>query len=185
MTACSLCQYLGHTCLECHAGNTHVTRLQAEVEDQKKQAAYNQEAALRWLAERDALKAELDALKAAQRQGEPVAWQTRRKTNRVGSNWTAWTQCSEMERALHSHEAGKFNRFGIMREIRPVYAEQPAPVADALRKNAERYQWLRERDLETILCGGVFAGQTPNNVVLNGEDLDTAIDAAMSKQVAP
>lgn len=66
---------------------------------------------------------------AAQPQVEPVAWQIRTKTNREGSAWTDWAQCSEMERALHSHEAGKFNRFGVMREIRPVYAEQPAPVA--------------------------------------------------------
>ncbi|MBA6043871.1 hypothetical protein [Pseudomonas lactis] len=62
-------------------------------------------------------------------QGEPVAWQIRTKTNREASTWTEWTQCNEMERALHSHEDGKFNRFGVMREIRPVYAEQPAPVA--------------------------------------------------------
>ncbi|WP_097138045.1 MULTISPECIES: hypothetical protein [unclassified Pseudomonas] len=40
-----------------------VTRLQAEVESQKKQATYNQETAMRWLAERDALKAEVARLK--------------------------------------------------------------------------------------------------------------------------
>lgn len=34
-----------------------------------------------------------------------------------------------MERAMHSHEVGKYNRFGIMREIRALYAEQTAPVA--------------------------------------------------------
>lgn len=48
-----------------------------------------------------------------------------------------------------------------------------------LRKDAERYRWLRKRDIETIGRGGVFAGQTPENVVLNGEDLDAAIDAAI------
>ena len=47
------------------------------------------------------------------------------------------------------------------------------------KRDAERYRWLRERDLDTIDAGGVFAGQTPQNLVLNGEDLDRAIDAAM------
>lgn len=42
---------------------------------------------------------------------------------------------------------------------------------------AERYGWLRDRDLSTIHQGGVFAGKTPENVVLNGADLDAAIDA--------
>ncbi|AZC55406.1 hypothetical protein [Pseudomonas chlororaphis] len=54
-----------------------------------------------------------------------------------------------------------------------------------LRPYAERYLWLRERDLETLHRDGVFAGQTPQNMVLNGKDLDDAIDAAMGKQVAP
>ncbi|EPB6943434.1 TPA: hypothetical protein ACGJUA_002402 [Pseudomonas aeruginosa] len=48
-----------------------------------------------------------------------------------------------------------------------------------LRKDAARYRWLRERDLETIRQGGVFAGMTPENIVLNQEDLDAAIDAAL------
>ena len=44
---------------------------------------------------------------------------------------------------------------------------------------AKRYAWLRERDLNTLHEGGVFAGRTPHNVVLNGADLDEAIDAGM------
>ncbi|OVZ15318.1 hypothetical protein CDO38_31240 [Pseudomonas aeruginosa] len=50
---------------------------------------------------------------------------------------------------------------------------------EALCKDAARYRWLRERDLETIRQGGVFAGMTPENIVLNQEDLDAAIDAAL------
>ncbi|RQG62788.1 hypothetical protein IPC203_08430 [Pseudomonas aeruginosa] len=50
---------------------------------------------------------------------------------------------------------------------------------EVLRKDAARYRWLRERDLETIRQGGVFAGMTPENIVLNQEDLDAAIDAAL------
>jgi hypothetical protein len=45
---------------------------------------------------------------------------------------------------------------------------------------ANRYRFLRARDLGAIREGGVFAGLTPDNVVLNGEDLDRAIDAAIA-----
>ncbi|WP_324658311.1 hypothetical protein [Burkholderia thailandensis] len=43
---------------------------------------------------------------------------------------------------------------------------------------ADRYRYLRERPLDAVSVGGVFAGKTPDNVVLNGADLDAAIDAA-------
>ena len=42
-----------------------------------------------------------------------------------------------------------------------------------------RYAYLRSRNLDTIKTGGVFAGMTPDNLVLNGKDLDDAIDDAM------
>ena len=48
-----------------------------------------------------------------------------------------------------------------------------------LATDARRYRWLRERDLDTIHSGGVFAGQVPENLVLNGDDLDGAVDAAI------
>lgn len=51
--------------------------------------------------------------------------------------------------------------------------------ANDLARDAARYRWLRERSLDTITSGGVFAGMTPENVVLNGCDLDKEIDAAM------
>ncbi|MFO1930289.1 hypothetical protein QOT55_05465 [Pseudomonas aeruginosa] len=66
-----------------------------------------------------------------------------------------------------------------------LVAANPAAVLDLiaeiehLRKDAARYRWLRERDLETIRQGGVFAGMTPENIVLNQEDLDAEIDAAL------
>lgn len=53
--------------------------------------------------------------------------------------------------------------------------------APQLRLDAGRYRWLRSRDLESISQGGVFAGMTPDNLVLNEETLDQAIDAAMRK----
>lgn len=58
----------------------------------------------------------------------------------------------------------------------------PWHLANELRKDAERYQWLRSRDLETINHGGVFAGITPQNMVLNEETLDEAIDAARAQE---
>lgn len=56
------------------------------------------------------------------------------------------------------------------------------PRFTVMAKNANRYLWLRARDLDTITCGGVFAGLTPDNLVLNGEDLDAAVDAALAAQ---
>ncbi|MGK7660679.1 MULTISPECIES: hypothetical protein [unclassified Marinovum] len=48
-------------------------------------------------------------------------------------------------------------------------------------RDAARYRWLRMRNPDSIEAGGVFAGLTPDNVVLSGEDLDQAIDAAMAE----
>ena len=48
-----------------------------------------------------------------------------------------------------------------------------------LREDARRYHFLRSKDLETISCGGIFAGKTPDNLVINGEDLDREIDKAL------
>jgi hypothetical protein len=53
----------------------------------------------------------------------------------------------------------------------------------AMEQDAARYRWLRDRDLDVIHHGGVFAGMTPQNVVLNGADLDAAVDAAMQQQL--
>ncbi|MEE3929696.1 hypothetical protein V2I84_05395 [Pseudomonas viridiflava] len=61
----------------------------------------------------------------ADQQGEPVLYQIRSKTDRPGSQWTPWRECTDEERAMHSCEAGAFNRFGIMREIRALCV-QPA-----------------------------------------------------------
>lgn len=52
---------------------------------------------------------------------------------------------------------------------------------DVAMKYAIRYAWLRSRDLDTVHVGGVFAGQTPQNIVLNGADLDAAIDFERAK----
>lgn len=52
-------------------------------------------------------------------------------------------------------------------------------------RDAARYNYLRDRDLDTIANGGIFAGMTPKNVILNGVDLDDAIDKAMGLQPLP
>ncbi|WP_321967622.1 hypothetical protein [Burkholderia cepacia] len=49
---------------------------------------------------------------------------------------------------------------------------------EAAEVYADRYRYLRERPLDAVNTGGVFAGKTPDNVVLNGADLDAAVDAA-------
>lgn len=51
--------------------------------------------------------------------------------------------------------------------------------AEKVRAYAIRYAVLRAAPIDAIRSGGVFAGQTPENVVLNGDDLDAAIDAML------
>lgn len=60
---------------------------------------------------------------------------------------------------------------------------EPAALPLELLRFAQRYAFLRERPLDAIHSGGVFVGRTPQNVVLNGDDLDEAIDAELG--VAP
>ncbi len=45
---------------------------------------------------------------------------------------------------------------------------------------AIRYAYLRAKPLTAIQDGGVFAGRTPDNVVLNGDDLDNAITTELT-----
>jgi len=65
-------------------------------------------------------------------------------------------------------------------------ADEIERIADELMErecDARRYRWLRSRDLDAITSGGVFAGMTPANVVLNGEDLDSAIDDCIRREL--
>src|SRR5207237_7130695 len=59
-------------------------------------------------------------------------------------------------------------------------SEAWARSAGANAQDAERYRWLRSRPLNAISEGGVFIGKTPDDVVMNLEDADAEIDAAMS-----
>lgn len=59
------------------------------------------------------------------------------------------------------------------------WAEQAvlqSPEIQALRKDAERYRWLRSDDSADIVDCLDFSG------VVDGQELDAAIDAAMEKQ---
>lgn len=53
-------------------------------------------------------------------------------------------------------------------------------TAKAAARDAARYRWLRAADVDSVYQGGIFIGQTPANLVLNGEDADSAIDFSMS-----
>ena len=70
--------------------------------------------------------------------------------------------------------------FGWRQFQAPPIQHEAAARIEELERDAARYRYLRDRDLDTIDKGGVFAGRTPQNVVLNGDDLDAAIDAAMA-----
>ena len=48
----------------------------------------------------------------------------------------------------------------------------------AIEADAKRYRYLRNADIDAIHKGGIFAGKTPENIVINGEDLDIEIDKA-------
>lgn len=51
---------------------------------------------------------------------------------------------------------------------------------EALRRNADRYLVLRQADVDTIQNGGLFAGLTPDNIVINGHHLDEQTDAVIA-----
>lgn len=59
-------------------------------------------------------------------------------------------------------------------------ANAEAGEAEALRKNAARYLWLRAQPVEAVQEGGLFVGLVPNNIVINGDDLDHMVDGHMA-----
>jgi len=54
-----------------------------------------------------------------------------------------------------------------------------------LRKDAARYNVLRQADVDTVHNGGLFAGLTPENIVINGRDLDERVDAVLAQTLNP
>jgi len=51
-----------------------------------------------------------------------------------------------------------------------------------LDEDASRYRWLRTRNLDAIDNGGLFVGMVPENIVINGDDLDRCVDAARAAE---
>ena len=103
----------------------------------------------------------------------------------------------------HSSPSSSFKALYTEEQVRALQAGVSAPaapqahpadsdiltMADALlvqraadARDAARYRWLRSRDLETMWEGGVFSCIAPENIVLNGEDLDEAVDTALEAQ---
>lgn len=116
---------------------------------------------------------------AQQHQGEPVGYQIRSKTDRPGSQWMPWRECCDTERALNSHEVGRFNQFGIMREIRPVFASaaDPAEVgrlrADLATVKADRDAYGQNAiDLRAQLAERDGHLENALDVLKNVDDLD-------------
>lgn len=95
----------------------------------------------------------------------------------VGEGQAEGARSSLSERLIDAIE-------GVL-EGRGITAEQASEILAYLqygssmhdtRRDAERYRKLRDADINAIHKGGVFAGLTPDNVVINGEDLDIAVD---------
>lgn len=51
------------------------------------------------------------------------------------------------------------------------------------KRDAERYRWLRSRDVDTISSGGIFIGVTPENLVVNFDDADARVDGAIKANI--
>lgn len=79
-----------------------------------------------------------------------------------------------------------FNKAKLGRDLTsPKDSNELVTLSAMAKANDARYRYLRERNLDAINTGGVFAGKTPDNVVLNHDDLDQAIDVALAEAVKP
>lgn len=57
------------------------------------------------------------------------------------------------------------------------------PYTPMVFSDGDRYRWLRARPVDAVHMGGLFVGKVPDNVVINGDDLDAAVDQAMWDEV--
>ena len=83
------------------------------------------------------------------------------------------TDIEDFLNALRNEEAV----LGVAQDDTGVWHELNVHDLRAVVNDAKRYQWLRNRDVDAIHRGGVFAGVTPQNLVINLADLDQHIDA--------
>lgn len=118
------------------------------------------------MTDRELLKQALDALDAMQMEAK--------------SRWCGLRIADEAIAALRTRLAQP--------EAEPYLCIKPACGPDCsgcncaispqdMRDYAVRYAILRNAPIDAIRAGGVFAGKTPDNVVINGEHLDAAVDA--------
>lgn len=64
----------------------------------------------------------------------------------------------------------------------PEYILDLLDRLEAAERDAKRYQYLRGRDLDAIVDGGIFVGKVPDNIVMNEDYLDSAVDHAMQQE---
>lgn len=73
---------------------------------------------------------------------------------------------------------------GYDRAIRSWNTRAPIPIDEAVREDATRYRYLRNRDPGPEgkpVPRGLFIGMVPENLILTEEDADAAIDVARLK----
>jgi hypothetical protein len=78
-----------------------------------------------------------------------------------------------------AHAEAAIRHVALLREDIEAYLAKQQVEQEPMSDDEKRYQYLRNRPLDTITSGGVFAGLTPENIVLNGDDLDKHIDDAI------
>lgn len=67
----------------------------------------------------------------------------------------------------------------ILRDGVPMTVDEIVSELRQLTADANRYRYLRAADIDAVHKGGIFAGKTPENLVINGIDLDEEIDALL------
>lgn len=112
---------------------------------------------------------------------EPVAWQYRWRAVRDDGTLGDWNE-------WQPGRAPKMRTNVYQQQERALYAH-PSPVDEAVRRDAERYRWLRERwgrvtetydgDSGRITAIGTEPGG--EGWEIEPETLDAAIDAALAK----
>jgi len=95
--------------------------------------------------------------------------QTKEGTDKQGGSVERIVMC-EYSQGLCADGAAIL-RDGEMMTIDEIIIELRSLAADA-----NRYRFLKMADIDSIKNGGIFAGRTPENLILNGIDLDEAID---------
>lgn len=72
-------------------------------------------------------------------------------------------------------------------EVNVLREENVKLRADVVRlsRDADRYEVLRQENIDTIDNGGLFAGLVPENLVINGNDLDRRTDAVIAQRLNP